>query len=115
MRPMLPVNRLMIAAAAAGVLSVGVPIAGTSVTASAAVRTADPSVSQTLPSRDTSTVTTTCTYGLVIVFANPFNSSVLPCGTQPGWTGVPMPATPTGAGLLNHGPYGGAGQPVGAR
>jgi hypothetical protein len=114
---MLSLNRRKVAAAAAGVLSVGVSLVGTSIPASAAVSSVDPAASQTGPSRntDTSTVTTTCAYGLVIVLANPFNSSVLPCGTQPGWTGVPIPASPTSGGPLSYGPYGGAGQQVGGR
>jgi hypothetical protein len=69
----------MAVAATAAVLSVGVPLAAPSTPAKAAVGAVDPAESQTTPSRDTSTVTTTCTNGLIIVLASPF--TVIPCAT----------------------------------
>jgi hypothetical protein len=95
MHPMLSRNRLILAAAAAGALSVGVPLAGPTITARAAVGAPDPA-----PTRDTTTVTTTCTYGVVIVFATPFTANLLPCA-QPlsgGGTAAPVPANSTSAG-----------------
>lgn len=95
MHPRLSLNRWIAAAAAAGALSVGVPLAGPTITARAAVGAVDPA-----PPRDTTTVTTTCTYGVIIVFATPFTANLLPCA-QPlsgGGTAPSMPASSTSVG-----------------
>jgi hypothetical protein len=97
---MLSRNRWMAVAAAAGALSVGVPLAGPTITARAAVGAVDPVESHTAPSRNTTTVTTTCTYGVIIVLATPFTTSVVPC-TQPpsaGGAAGSVPATWTRVG-----------------
>lgn len=86
MHPMLSLTCRM-AAAAAGALSVGVP----TITARAADGTVDPA-----PARDTTTVTTTCTYGVIIVFATPFTANLLPC-SQPLSAGRTAASTPAGS------------------
>ena len=93
-------RRMVVAAAAAGALSVGVPLAGSTVSASAAVFPGGPAQSQSAPSRDTTTVTTTCTYGLVIVLASPFMN--IPCD-QPISPGGTVGGIVTGAGGPNSG------------
>ncbi|MEA2618986.1 MAG: hypothetical protein QOE72_4769 [Chloroflexota bacterium] len=90
MHPMLSLTCRM-AAAAAGALSVGVPLAGPTITARAADGTVDPA-----PARDTTTVTTTCTYGVIIVFATPFTANLLPC-SQPLSAGRTAASTPAGS------------------
>jgi hypothetical protein len=82
MHPMLSFDRRRAAVAAASVLSAGVALAGPSIPARAAAgAVAPPSTSDgqspTEPSHDTTTVTTTCTTGLIIVLASPFSN--IPC------------------------------------
>ncbi|HEY2702317.1 MAG TPA: hypothetical protein VGL20_01380 [Candidatus Dormibacteraeota bacterium] len=74
----LSVNRSMVvAAAAAGLVSAGVPPPGPSIPASAAVTAVRTPATGDGQGGDTTTVTTTCTNGLIIVLA-PW--TVLPCG-----------------------------------
>lgn len=141
MHPLLSLNRWMVVVAAAGVFSVGVPLAGPNVPAKAAVGAvgrgddpeaseldrngADPasrdqyagaghpdhrdgptkdersdqgdsrpgeppsegdSQSQTPSARHTTTVTTTCGNGPIIVIAAPFSTTVIDCERPPGKT-----------------------------
>jgi hypothetical protein len=102
-------HRWMVVVAAAGVLSVGVPLA-IPVPASAAVgtpfgqgdsRPGEPpsSQGQAAPSaRDTTTVTTTCGNGLIVLgpivlSAAPFSTTVIQCEPPPAAGGTHVAAT----------------------
>ena len=77
MHPTPSLSRRMVTAVATGAAGIGLALAGTTIPAQAAVTPAGGDQSRTASSPDTTTVTTTCATGLMIVLVAPFAS--IPC------------------------------------